>query len=418
MFLRVTIEAFAGQGATRAAFEQAAADPRLGRSRMVVHDGGLAGAIAYFRENPTPQVLLVEESGNDETLMAALGQLAEVVEPGVKVIVVGSLNDVGLYRTLVGQGVSEYLVAPPKAELVVDTVVGLFNDPAAAPRGRVIAFFGAGGGVGTSALAHNVAWMLARTYKEPTILADLDFSFGCADLAFNVESKQSAADVLAQSDRMDDVLFDKCLVSCGDNLKVLANTGNLVATTQLSSEAMEKFLDLAGGTAGYTVLDLPHVWTEWSLVALEIADETIIVSRPDLTGLRESKNIFAYLTARRGAKPTRLVINKIGESKKTELAAKDFMEAAGLHSVISLPYAPDLFRNAMNNGQMIEETSKSNPATEGLRKIVAAVSGRESKAEKSSGKFDILGWLQSGKTKKGEARDKAGIKPAKAKTTG
>lgn len=418
MFLRVTIEAFAAQSATRSAFERAAADSRLSRSRMTVHDGGLPGAVAYFRENPTPQVLLVEETGGDEALMAALGQLAEVLEPGVKVIVVGALNDVGLYRTLVGQGVSEYLVAPPTADLVVETVIKLFNDPTATPRGRVIAVFGAGGGVGASAIAHNVAWLLARTYKEPTILADLDCSFGSADLAFNVESKQSAVDVLAQSDRMDDVLFDKCLVPCGDNLKVLANTGVLVAAPQLPSEALEKFLDLANGMAGYTVLDLPHVWTDWSLAALEIADETIVVAQPDLTGLRESKNIFGYLTPRRGAKPTRLVINKTGESKKTELSAKDFLEATGLHAVLTIPYAPDLFRNAMNNGQMIEETSKSHPAADGLRKIVAAVSGRETKTAKSAGKFDILGWLRTGKTSKGDSEKKEGTRPAKAKTAG
>lgn len=417
MFLRVTIEAFAAEVATRAAFDQAAADSRLGRSRMNVHDGGIAAAIAYFRENPTPQVIFVEETGSDEALMAGLGQLAEVVEPGVKVIVVGALNDVGLYRTLVGQGVSEYLVAPPSAELVVETILGLFSDPAQAPRGRIIAFFGAGGGVGTSTIAHNVAWLLARTYKEPTILADLDFSFGSADLAFNVESKQSAVDVLAQSDRMDDVLFDKCLVSCGDNLKVLANTGSLVAATLPPSEALEKFLDLARGTAGFTVLDLPHLWAEWTLAALEIADEAVIVARPDLTGLRESKNILAALTARRAAKPTRLLLNMTGESKKVELSAKDFMEASNVHVVLTVPYACDVFRAAMNDGKMIEETAKAHPASEGLRKVMAAVSGREVKTEKSTGKLDVLGWLRSPKAKK-DVTAKEGAKPLKSKTAG
>lgn len=417
MFLRVTIEAFAAEAATRAAFDQAAADSRLSRSRMNVHDGGIAAAIAYFRENPTPQVIFVEETGSDEALMAGLGQLAEVVEPGVKVIVVGALNDVGLYRTLVGQGVSEYLVAPPSAELVVETILGLFSDPAQAPRGRIIAFFGAGGGVGTSTIAHNVAWLLARTYKEPTILADLDFSFGSADLAFNVESKQSAVDVLAQSDRMDDVLFDKCLVSCGDNLKVLANTGSLVAATLPPSEALEKFLDLARGTAGFVVLDLPHLWAEWTLAALEIADEAVIVARPDLTGLRESKNILAALTARRAAKPTRLLLNMTGESKKVELSAKDFMEASNVHVVLTVPYACDVFRAAMNDGKMIEETAKAHPASEGLRKVMAAVSGREVKTEKSAGKLDVLGWLRSPKAKK-DVTAKEGAKALKSKTAG
>ncbi|MEK7246003.1 MAG: AAA family ATPase [Pseudomonadota bacterium] len=405
--MRVTIEAFSAQGPTRAAFEQAAKDPRLIRSRVGVHDGGLAGAIAYFRENPSPQVIIVEEAGGDAELMAHLGSLAEVVEPGVKVIIVGALNDVSLYRTLIGQGVSEYLVAPPSPDQVVETVLGIYRDPASAPRGRVIAFFGARGGVGSSSIAHNVAWLLARTFKETTILADLDFSFGSADLAYNIEIKQPAYDVVAQSDRLDDVLFDKCLVPAGDNLKVLANTGNLSLAAAPPSEALDKILDLARGVAGFVVLDLPHVWAEWTQAALEIAEDVVIVAQPDLTGLRESKNILAVLTGRRGANPTRLLLNKTGESKKTELSAKDFMEAANIHTVLTVPYAPEVFGNALNNGQMIGEVAKTHAVAESLRKIAAQVSGRELKAEKPGGKLDVLGWLRSGKKKD----DKIAAKP-------
>lgn len=397
MFLRITIEAFSAQAATRAAFEQAAKDSRLGRSRMTVHDGGVAGAIAHYRENPTPQVLIVEETGGDAEMTASLGSLAEVVEPGVKVIVVGALNDVALYRTLIGQGVNEYLVAPPTAEQVVETILGIYRDPASVPRGRIIAFFGARGGVGSSSIAQNVAWLLAQTFNEATILADLDFTFGSADLAYNIEAKQSAADVVAQSDRLDDVLFDKCLVPCGDNLKVLANTGNLNAAAPPPTEAVEKILDFSRGAAGFVVLDLPHVWAEWTQTAMELADDLVIVAGPDLTSLRECKNIFAALTGRRGANPIRLLLNKVGESKKTELSAKDFMEAANIHTVLTLPYAPDVFGNALNNGKMIGEIAKTHAVAEGLRKIAAQVSGRDVKAEKSTGKLDVFGWLRSPK---------------------
>ena len=412
MFLRVTIEAFSAQGPTRAAFEQAAKDSRLSRSRVTVHDGGIAAAVAYFRENPSPQVLIVEEAGGDAELMTALGSLAEVVEPGVKVIVVGAFNDIGLYRTLVGQGVSEYLVAPPAPEQVVETILGIYRDPAAVPRGRIVAFFGARGGVGASSVAHNVAWLLAQTFKEPTILADLDFSFGSADLAYNVEVKQPASDIVAQSDRLDDVLFDKCLVPSGDNLKVLANTGNLNAAAPPSTEALEKILDLARGAAGFIVLDLPHVWAEWTQTAMEIADDLVIVAQPDLTGLRECKNIFAALTARRGAKPTRLLLNKTGETKKTELSAKDFMEAANILTVMTLPYAPDVFGNALNNGQMIGEVAKTHAVTESLRKIAAQVSGRDVKAAKPAGMLNVLGWLRS--AKKDDKKDDTKVAKPKA----
>ncbi len=73
----------------------------------------------------------------------------------------------------------------------------------------------------------------------------------------------------------------------------------------------------------------------------------------------------------------------------------------------------------MNNGQMIEETAKTHPAAESLRKIAATVSGREIKLEKAGGKFDILGWLRAHTSKISDAaREKEGMKPAKAKSAG
>ncbi|MEK7246785.1 MAG: CtpF protein, partial [Pseudomonadota bacterium] len=180
------------------------------------------------------------------------------------------------------------------------------------------------------------------------------------------------------------------------------------------TEALEKILDLARGAAGFVVLDLPHVWAEWTQTAMEMADDLVVVAQPDLTGLRECKNILAALTPRRGANPTRLLLNKTGESKKTELSAKDFMEAANIVTVLTLPYAPDVFGNALNNGQMIGEVAKTHAVTEGLRKIAAQVSGRDVKAAKPAGTLGILGWLRTAK-KEDKKDDK---KAAKSKAAG
>ena len=45
-------------------------------------------------------------------LLEQLGALAEVCDPGTKVIVIGAANDIALYRELIRRGVSEYLVPP------------------------------------------------------------------------------------------------------------------------------------------------------------------------------------------------------------------------------------------------------------------------------------------------------------------
>ncbi len=377
MILRLNIETFPAMAETRAALAQAGQDPRLSRSRLGIHDGGIAAAIAYFAENPTPHVIMIEETGSDRDMMAGLENLANAVEPGVKVVVIGKLNDIGLYRSLVSQGISEYLLAPPSSGQIVDAITGLYREPGAAPRGRTIAFYGARGGVGSSSIAHNVAWLLSSQYKEPTILVDFDYSFGTAGLAFNIDTKQPTSDVLAQWDRLDEVLFEKCLVSAGDDLKVLVSGSELRMVPAPSVDAVEKVLDLARAAAGFVVLDLPHVWSEWTQAMMETVDDLVIVAGPDLSALRDCKSLFSILPGRRGINPTRLLLNKMDAGKKTELAVKDFEETTDVRTIVTMPFAPDSFGTALNNGQMIGEIEKSGRVVEVLRALTAQVSGRQ-----------------------------------------
>ena len=87
------------------------------------------------------------------TLFAQLERLAEVCDPGTKVIVVGAANDIALYRELMRRGVSEYLVPPLKTLQLVSAVTTLYADPEAPFIGRQMAFCSARGGAGSSTLA-------------------------------------------------------------------------------------------------------------------------------------------------------------------------------------------------------------------------------------------------------------------------
>jgi pilus assembly protein CpaE len=403
---RLAIEAFLLSAETQAALETMGADRRFSKSRLSFHQGGIAAAIPYFAENPTPQVLIVEEDTSDDVLLQNLQGLAEVVEPGVKVVVIGRLNDIDLYRTLITQGVSEYLVAPPTAPQLAETILGLFKDPAEVPRGRTIAFFGARGGVGSSSLAQNVAWCLADALKDSVVLIDLDFSFGTSDLDFNIETKQSTADVLGQWERLDAVLLERFLVAHGDNLRILSNSGNLTLAAPPSADALDKLIDLAGGMAAYVVLDVPHQWTEWTQGLLESADDLVIVARPDLLNLRDCKNLFTVLAARRQASPTRVVLNMMDSAKKTQLSAKDFHDTLNTLPVATIPFEPVLFGEAANNGQMIGEKAKNHRVTQALRDLALRLSGTEVAKRKTGGLADWFAKLAA-KEAKPKAKEKS-----------
>src|SRR3984885_3355161 len=142
---RVSVQAFCETVETAAAVQSAGEDRRLGKAHLKIQMGGMAAAIEAYRTAPTPNVIILETEGRGD-ILTGLDHLATVCDSGTRVVVIGRLNDVTLYRELVRRGVSDYVIAPVGAIDVVRSVCGLFSAPEAKAVGRIIAIVGAKGG--------------------------------------------------------------------------------------------------------------------------------------------------------------------------------------------------------------------------------------------------------------------------------
>ena len=135
---RVSVQAFCEGVETAAAVQSAGEDRRLGKAHLKIQMGGMAAAIEAYRTAPTPNVIILETEGRTD-ILKGLDQLATVCDSGTRVIVIGRVNDVALYRELVRRGVSDYVIAPVNALDVVRSICGLFSTPDAKAVGRIIA---------------------------------------------------------------------------------------------------------------------------------------------------------------------------------------------------------------------------------------------------------------------------------------
>ena len=203
------MQAFCETVETAAAVQAAGEDRRLGKAHLKIQMGGMAAAVEAYRTAPTPNVIILETEGRND-ILAGLDQLAAVCDAGTRVVVIGRINDVMLYRELVRRGVSEYVIAPVGTLDVVRSICGLFSAPEAKAVGRIIAVVGAKGGVGASTVAHNVAWAIARDLALDSVVADLDLAFGTAGLDFNQDPPQGIADAVFSPDRVDTAFSTAC----------------------------------------------------------------------------------------------------------------------------------------------------------------------------------------------------------------
>jgi pilus assembly protein CpaE len=232
---RITIQAFCETPDVAASIQAAAEDRRMQKAQLKVLMGGAPAAVEAYRHSPTPNVIVLESHGDRFALLALLDQLSEVCDGGTKVMVVGHVNDVILYRELMRRGVSEYIIAPVAVLDIVRSISELFSGPGADPVGRTVAVVGAKGGVGASTVAHNLSWAMARQLSVSTVVVDLDIAFGTAGLDFNQDPPQGIAEAIFAPERLDANLVDRLLSRCSDNLSLLAAPAMLERTTASST---------------------------------------------------------------------------------------------------------------------------------------------------------------------------------------
>jgi len=383
---RIAIQAFCETTAVMQVIQATQSDRRMSKTMLRVQDGGIAACLEAYRSAPTPNVIIIEASGDRNGLLVSLDELAQYCDSGTRVLVIGHTNDVLLYRELIKRGVSEYLIAPLTLMDVIGALSAMFNSGEGEKLGRVIGVVGSKGGVGASTIAHNLAFMTATDFEIATTLVDLDLPFGTASLDFNQDPPQGVAEAVLSPDRLDANFVDRLLSKCTDKLSLMAAPATLDRTYDFQETDFDALLDLLRSSMPMIVLDVPHMWNAWTRRMLTSADHVIIVCSPDLANLRNAKTLLDVVKqARPNDAPPGIIMNMTGVPKRPEISVAEFIKALDGELYASIPFDPALFGTAANNGQMLVEVQPKSKVVEALQGVSRRVTGRaETKIQKKS----------------------------------
>lgn len=375
---RITIQAFCEHSQTAQLVESAIHDRRMSKVALTTHNGGIDGAVETYKSNPTPNLIIVETALSPEEIPAALEKLADVCDASTRVVVLGHVNDVLLYRDLIRSGISEYIVLPATAQQIVSAITDLFASANSAPIGRTVGFVSAKGGAGGSTVAHNVAWAIATALRQDNLIIDMDLAFGTAGLNFNQDPPHGIADALSANQKVDQTMLDRLMSKAANHINLLTAPVTLDRTYDFEEREFEQVLELCQATMPVVVLDIPHAWNAWVRQTLATVDEVVIVAEPDLASLRNAKNLADTVRALRPTESAPcLVLNKVGMPRRPEINASEFASSVECQLLGQIPFDAQLFGTAANNGQMIAEVSANNKINDIYRAISMHVTGRQ-----------------------------------------
>jgi pilus assembly protein CpaE len=239
----------------------------------------------------------------------------------------------------------------------------------------------------------------------------MDASWGTTGLDFNYDSSQGLEEALADPERLDETLLDRIMIRHTDKLTILPAAASLGTPAPTAASAYEALVDGVRSISPLTILDMPHIWSDWSSQLLTTADEVVITATLDLANLRNTKNLVDFLKAARpnDAEPL-LILNKTGVPKTAEIPVKDFAAAVGIQPAVVLAYEPVVYTEASNDGKMLSELKSAEAAYEGLTYLAHRLQMGEFPAQTTGKKGKKLSLSRKKSAKKDESSDNGSSK--------
>ncbi len=398
MLPRIRIDAFIASTDLASIFDRVAADRRAARAEVVLHQGGFKEAIDQFRDRPSAHLIVVEDQGSAEDLERNIEALADYCPPSTRLVVIGSRNDVALYRRLTRIGVSDYLVQPISPQDLLGCILSIFGDTDKNELGTVLAFVGARGGSGASTVAHNVAASLSATSEATTLLIDADI-FGTAALQFDFSTPRGFAEAVKEGEALDYEMLDRLVHWRDKRLGVLSAPQKPDEILDPHAGSLRHLIEQARRLAQFVVVDLPHGWNPWIAEALASSDRIGLVTTPDLPSLRNSRTLLDMIQKLRvNDRPPDIILNRVPLRGKPSVSQADYVRILGRKMTATIPLDPAASSAEMSGHVLIEGTPDT-PAAKAISNLAAQMIGRSPITEEKSPTKSLLGRILKGKRK-------------------
>ncbi len=313
----------------------------------------------------SPRFIIIDIDTRGQDVLPELDKLAEFCDVDARVVVVGATNDIGLYRALLDKGVLEYLPKPIDIESIRNILIKSVADAGFSDT-PVISCIGAAAGDGSSTIALNTAYCLATRQKKPTVLVDLDYQFGMIAKNLDLAGQYGIREIFDHPDRgIDRTLIERMAVKYSDNLDVIAAPAALHHMPAVRPETIRDLIQSLQEKYYYTVLDLPHSWTNWVTAALTGSHHVVLSAQLWLKSVTHCSRILNECV-KLGVRPetVSVVINRSGSKFKEAVHARDF-ERVTSHP-INFYISNDIKTvvKAENRGSTIIELGKSSLANQ------------------------------------------------------
>jgi pilus assembly protein CpaE len=366
---------------------------RQGFPSATVQLGGPDLFAQMLENSPPPKMAIIDIDGQIDPAKT-VARLIGLVGPESKLVIIGSANDVGLYRQMIGAGAVDYLVKPLVADLLNQALAAVLRGQVGGKgegrEAKIVIFIGVRGGVGTTTVAVNSGWLLAHEFRKDCALLDLDLQFGTSALSLDLEPGRGLRDIVNSPHRVDALMIASSLVPESDQFSVLGAEEAVDEMVPMDGGAITALFKEMRSNFDFILVDMPRHLLATQKRLLAMADSIVLVTEFSLAGIRDTLRIKNAIHAL-GCPGTIIIAgSRVGSAHQVDTAA--FEKGAQMKIDFIIPADDKILAQAANGGKALGAIASNAPVTKAIRTLANKISGTDpaAAAKKSGGFFDNL----------------------------
>lgn len=345
--------------------------------RFIGIESGLSQILTHFGADSQPSILIADLEGDLGEAIAAIEDLRQSGYSG-PIITVSETLDEASVRGLLHLHVTDWLPVNAQPEAIYQAC-----QRASSARRRFdretkatcIAFVPAAGGVGTTTLVIQTAFLLARRLRnfEETCVFDLNFHSGTLADYLDLKPVLDVHAIAKQPERLDARLLEVMIARHPTGMAVMAAPRAATEYLRVNGAVVTSMLRVVSDTFKQMVLDLPPVWQPWTFDVLQGCDQVFIATEFTIPAMRKALELVNALEARFRDEPpqVRVVVNKYRQRLfGGGLRKRDATVLLGEALAALVPEEQQLISEAINQGDLANVASGSSRVSRELTRLM------------------------------------------------
>jgi pilus assembly protein CpaE len=324
----------------------------------------------YFSKNNRPSltqraidadgcVAIIDFDHDPELALATAEFLRQSFYHKIAIMAYSSTTDPDLLLRAMRAGCSEFLGKPFDADGFTDTLIRLdhrwsANVARQQNAGKVLSFFGAKGGVGTTTLAVHLAMYLVRDFKKKVLLIDNHAQLGHVGLYLGIDGSQHHFyDLVQNVSRLDQELLRGFIATHSSGLEVLSSPDVYGGVWKADTESVERTLEFLSTEYDFVVLDCEASFEDLNLAVIHLSTWVYLIATPEIGAIRDlSRYVDGLIQNEQATEKLQVVINRY--------SSRDAVTIEQIEKAVRLPIA---FKITNNYGELVQAINVGKPLT-------------------------------------------------------